>query len=138
MILLFCLIAIGVAKAQDIKFKKGNVFVDDTLAFTYTADLVGTSIYDLEGNDFLFLKHIRDNPNVRPDYYLKICFWEHELCLTTTYIFTRAGLLKRLMEDGVLSGSQWNEKKLRIFVLKHDENIERQNAYNVDIKIEQR
>lgn len=77
-ILLFSFLIISLfAFGQKVKFKKGDVLVDDKQWMKYEEDGLSYSIIDHKGNEVVFLKYVQQNPSNRmvfaesgkPNYY---------------------------------------------------------------------
>lgn len=125
-ILFILFITIGTfVSAQNITIKKDIIFLDEKQCLKVTSsDPNNVSISDLDGNEIIFLKFIHNSRYA--SLYNKITFLEQGLTFTSqSYIFNKKLLIKKLIEGGVLNNCKLDENKLKIFVMKYDENIER-------------
>jgi hypothetical protein len=131
---LFLMLSLSIIYSQDIKIKKGDVFIDEVKCLTIDGSPINFSFYNLEGEEIFILKYIDDNKN--GSYYCKVTFLNQKLSFTSkTYIFTKKDLIKKLLQSKVLVNCNLMEDKVENFVLKYDENIESDNI-NVNISID--
>lgn len=109
---------------QEIKIKKGIVTIDGKECLKIDdADPNNVSIFDMEGNEIIFLKYIHDSKYA--SLYNKIIFLDQKRSFTSrNYIYTQKLLVKRLIGEKLLSDCKLDESKLDKFILKFDENVE--------------
>jgi hypothetical protein len=131
---IFIVFSICFVNAQNIKIKKGIVYVDDKECLTIGGDPNNVSFYDLNDNEIIFLKFIRDSKY--GSLYTKITFLESKQSFTSkSYIFSKKLLIKKLIQDKTLENCLLIPEKVERFVLKYDENVE-QDDINVNISID--
>lgn len=111
--------------SQDIKFKDDFVLIDGKECLKINdSDPNNVSILDLQGNEIVFLKFIHNSRYAR--LYTKITFLDQKLTFTSaSYIFTKKLLIKKLLADNTLENCALNKEKVEKFVMKYDENVER-------------
>lgn len=111
--------------SQKLEIKKDIVYVDGKECLKIiSSDPNNIAIADLEGKEIIFLKFIHDSKYA--SLYNKITFLEQNLQLTSkSYIFNKRLLLKKLVESNVLNNCKLDPDKVKTFVLKYDENVER-------------
>ncbi len=112
-------------QAQEMTFKKDTAYVDGKKCLTINAsDPNNVSILDLNGNEIIFLKYIHNSRYA--SIYNKITFLDQKISFTSkSYIFTIKLLLKKLYADKTLTDCALNPDKVEKFVMKYDENVER-------------
>jgi len=109
---------------QDVNFKKGVVYIDDTACMKYDSDANNVSFQNMNGDDIMILKYIRPN-GLQSALYSKIIFIEsHQELTSQSYVFTKKLLVEKLLKSNALENCALNEDKLRTFVLKFDEKVE--------------
>lgn len=122
--ILFALFTVTVSVAQKIKIKKGIVYVDGEKCLTVDGDPNNVSIYNLEGEELVFLKFIHNTKYA--DTYNKITFLDSKLSFTSkSYIFTKKLLIKKLLASKTIVNCELVEEKVERFVLKYDEDVEK-------------
>ena len=91
------------------------------------SDANNITFSDLEGNEIVFLKYIHDT-KIHDTYvslYNKITFIQQKKSFTSKdYIYTKALLVKRLINEKILENCKINSSKLDVFIMKFDENVE--------------
>ncbi|MCL9804944.1 hypothetical protein NAT51_05410 [Flavobacterium amniphilum] len=110
--------------SQEIKIKDDIVTVDGKECLKINdSDANNVSILDLEGNEIIFLKFIHNSRYAR--LYTKVTFLKEKLTFTSSsYIFTKKLLIKKLLADNTLENCKLNPEKVERFVLKYDESVE--------------
>ncbi len=109
--------------AQKIKIKSKIVYVDGKECLKISGDANNVTFSDLDGNEIFFLKFIR-NTRYAP-LYTKITFFDQDVSLTSSsYIFNKKNLTKKLLADGTLKDCLLVAEKVKRFVQKYDENVE--------------
>ncbi len=110
--------------SQEIKIDNDIVSIDGKECLKINdSDPNNVSILDLNNNEIVFLKFIR-NSKYAP-LYTKITFLDQKLSFTSkSYIFTKKLLLKKLLSDKTLNDCKLDPEKVEKFVLKYDENVE--------------
>lgn len=126
MLLITLSLAIGVVSAQKVKFKKGDVIIEDVSCLNYErSDANNIEISTKDGSQTILLKYIRTGVGPNEGLYTKITFVEQEKSLTTrSQQFTKKRLVKKLLEEGLIVDCQFNEEELDKFIMKYDEQIE--------------
>ena len=115
---------IGFTNAQKVKIKKDIVYLDGTECLKISGDSNNVSFSDLEGNEIMFLKFIHNSRYAR--LYTKITFFDQDLSFTSSsYIFNKKLLIKKLIDDGTLKNCKLDAEKVKRFVTKFDENVGR-------------
>lgn len=111
--------------SQKVSIKKDIIYVDEKECLKITSsDANNVSISDLDGNEIIFLKFIHHSRYGAV--YNKVTFLEQNLSFTSqSYIFTKKLLISKLVESKVLNNCKLDPDKVKTFVLKYDENIER-------------
>lgn len=110
-----------IGSAQDVRFKKGIVYVDDKECLKYDSDANNVSYQSLEGEDLFVLKFIR----VGGILYTKVVFVESQMHLTSeNYIFSKKLLVQKLLKSNVIENCTLNEEKIANFIVKFDEKVE--------------
>lgn len=134
LLLLFAFIfTTGFVHAQKIKIKKKIVYIDGEKCLEIGGDANNVSFFDLDGNEIIFLKYIRDSRYA--DLYTKVTFLDKKISFTSkSYIFTKKLLIKKLLSDRTLKDCQLNQDKVENFVLKFDENVENEQI-KVEVKV---
>ena len=118
--------------SQEIKIKKDVVYVDGKECLKIDGDANNVSFYDLEGNEIIFLKFIHNSKY--GEIYNKITFLKQKKSFTSkSYIFTKNLLIKKLINDKTLIDCQLDDEKVENFVMKYDEDVEKQNII-IEIK----
>ena len=111
--------------SQDIKIDDDIVLIDGQECLKISGDANNVSISDLEGNEIIFMKFIHNSRF--GSVYNKITFLDQKLSFTSqSYIFTKKLLIKKLLEDKTLNECKLDPEKVERFVLKYDENVERE------------
>ena len=122
----------NLALSQEVKIKKDIVYVDDKECLKIGGDANNVSIYDLEGNEIIFLKFIHNSKY--GSVYNKVTFINQKKSFTSqSYVFTKSLLIKKLLSDKTLINCVLDDAKVENFVMKYDENIEKQNI-TIEIK----
>ena len=115
--------------SQDIKIDDDIVLIDGQECLKICGDANNVSISDLEGNEIIFMKFIHNSRY--GSVYNKITFLDQKLSFTSqSYIFTKKLLIKKLLEDNTLKECKLDPEKVERFVLKYDENVERERFEN--------
>jgi hypothetical protein len=111
--------------SQDIKIDDDIVFIDGQECLKISGDANNVSISDLEGNELIFMKFIHNSRF--GSVYNKITFLDQKLSFTSqSYVFTKKLLIKKLLEDNTLNECKLDPEKVERFVLKYDEDVERE------------
>jgi hypothetical protein len=122
--------------SQDIKFKKGIVYIDDQECLKYEAEGNNVSFQNLDGDDIISIQYLRPD-GTQESLYTKVIFLEYQQELTSkNYIYTKKALVERLLKSKALENCTLNEEKLQSFILKYDEKVEERlnrNATNTII-----
>lgn len=119
---LFLVTFIGLS--QEVDIKKDVVYVDGKECLKIGGDANNVSISDLEGNEIIFMKYIHNSRYGKV--YNKITFLNEKLTFTSqSYVFTKKLLVKKLLADKTLNECKLDSEKVEKFVMKFDENIER-------------
>ncbi|MBV7267980.1 hypothetical protein [Winogradskyella luteola] len=114
---------VSFVNAQKIKIKKNTVYVDGKECLKISGDSNNVSFSDMSGNELFFLKFIHNSPYV--SLYTKVTFFEEDMSFTSSsYVFTKKLLIKKLVSDGTLKDCKLISEKLKRFVQKYDENVE--------------
>ena len=124
--LILCLIVCGFKGfSQEIKFNKDIVLVDEKECLKIDdSDSNSVSILDLEGNEIVFLRFIHNSRYGA--LYNKITFVNQKVTMTSqSYIFTKKLLIKKLIADKTLVDCKLDDAKVEKFIMKYDENVER-------------
>lgn len=111
---------------QEIEVKKGVISIDGKECMKYYSDAVSVTYQDLKGDDIIIFKYIRSNGPL----YVKVIFLESNQELTTSYIFTKKDLIGKLVKCNAIKECALDEEKVRNFVLKFDEGIEKRSDNN--------
>ena len=128
------MLSISIINAQKIKIKKGVIFIDDVKCLSTDGDPVNISFYDIDGEEFIFMKYLDDRRD--GENYMKITFLDQKLSLTSkSFIFTKKMLIKRLLSSKTIENCKLNPDKVERFILKYDEDVEREDI-NVNINID--
>lgn len=115
--------------SQDIKIDDDIVLIDGQECLKISGDANNVSISDLEGNEIIFMKFIHNSRF--GSVYNKVTFLDQKLSFTSqSYIFTKKLLIKKLLEDNTLMECKLDPEKVERFVLKYDENVERDRFEN--------
>ncbi len=115
----------GTINAQKIKFKKGNVLVDDVECLTYESNSTTVELVTKDGSQTIILKYIRTGVGHNGGLYNKVVFVEQDKSFTSkSYIFNKGNLTKKLITEGVITDCNVDESKIDKFILKYDESIE--------------
>ncbi|WP_452226290.1 hypothetical protein [Lacinutrix cladophorae] len=131
--ILFLMLSISIMQAQKIKIKKGIISVDGTACLSTDGDPINISFYDTNGEEIIFMKYLDTK---RGENYMKITFLDQKLSLTSkSIIFTRKMLVRRLLSNKVIENCKLNPDKVERFILKFDENIEKEDI-NVNVSID--
>lgn len=110
--------------SQDIKFKKGIVYIDGQECLKYETEGNNVSFQNLEGDDIIAIQYLRPD-GTQESLYNKVIFLEYQQELTSkNYIYTKKSLVERLLKSKALDNCTLNEEKLQSFILKYDEKIE--------------
>ena len=126
LVTLFVFVSI-IGYCQDIEFKKGFVLVDGKECMKYDSSANIISFQNLNGDDIMVLKFIRD----LGDLYVKVVFIESRQEFTSqSYIFTKKVLVEKLIKSNTLVDCKFNEEKVSTFVLKYDEKVEEKYKNN--------
>ena len=132
--LLFFTLTISMIQAQKIKIKKGVIYVDGETCLSTEGYPINTSFYDVDGEEIIFMKYLDDPKDGQR--YSKVTFLEQKISFTTkSYVFTRKMLLRRLLAGKVIENCKLNPEKIERFILKYDENIEKDDI-NVKVIID--
>lgn len=108
--------------AQEIKFKKGLIVIDDKECLKYEDDQIVVTYKNLNDEDIVILKYLKDN---NQELYCKVIFVDTKKELTrSSYIFTRKDLVSKLLKSGVIKECNLVENTIENFILKFDEKIE--------------
>ncbi|MDO6597824.1 hypothetical protein Q4512_12940 [Oceanihabitans sp. 2_MG-2023] len=131
--ILFLMLSISIMQAQKIKIKKGIISVDGTACLSTDGDPINISFYDTNGEEIIFMKYLDTK---RGENYMKITFLDQKLSLTSkSIIFTRKMLVRRLLSNKVIENCKLNPDKVERFILKFDENIEKEDI-NINVSID--
>jgi hypothetical protein len=131
--LLFLMFFIGINHAQNIKIKKGVVYVEGEKCLKTDGDPVNMSFYDAVGEEIVFMKYLDDKYG---ENYMKVTFLDQKLSFTSkSIIFTKKMLIRRLLESKTIENCKLNQDKVERFILKYDENVEKDDI-NVNITID--
>ncbi len=115
--------------SQVIKIDDDIVLIDGQECLKISGDANNVSISDLEGNEIIFMKFIHNSRF--GSVYNKVTFLDQKLSFTSqSYIFTKKLLIKKLVEDNTLKECKLDPEKVERFVLKYDENVERERFEN--------
>jgi len=107
--------------AQKVKIKKGIVYVDGKECLKVGGDANNVSFSTLDGEEIIFLKFIRKYG----DLYNKVVFLDQKISFTSTsYIFGKKLLIKKLLEDGTLKDCGLVADKVERFAMKFDEDVD--------------
>ncbi|MXS71006.1 hypothetical protein GSF70_07230 [Flavobacteriaceae bacterium W22] len=110
--------------SQKVTIKKDIVYLDAKECLKITGDSNNVSFIDLNGNEIIFLKFVHNSRY--GSLYNKITFLDQSLTLTSqSYIFGKKLLIEKLLESKVLNNCKLDEEKIKTFIMKYDENIER-------------
>jgi len=111
--------------SQKVSIKKNVIYLDEKECLKITSsDPNNVSISDLEGNEIIFLKFIHNSRY--GSVYNKVTFLEQNLTFTSqSYVFNKKLLINKLVESKVLNNCKLDSDKVKTFVLKYDENVER-------------
>ena len=110
--------------SQDVNFKKGIVYIDGKECMKYESDAVNVSFQNMNGEDIMILKYIRPD-DTQDSLYIKVIFVEsHQEFTSKSYIFSKKGLVEKLLKSNTLVDCALNEDKVATFVLKYDEKVE--------------
>ena len=120
--LLFSLFAIGMAKAQKIKIKKGIVYVDGTACLKASGDSNSLAISNLDGEEIIYVKYFHSsNHNAT---YNTVTFLEQEQKLSSaTITFTKKYLIKKLIQTETLKDCVLDDERVEKFIIRYDEGI---------------
>jgi hypothetical protein len=122
--LMFLLVGI-LTFSQKVSIKKDIIYLDEKECLKITSsDPNNVSIADLDGNEIIFLKFIHNSRY--GSVYNKVTFLEQNLTFTSqSYVFNKKLLISKLVDSKVLNNCKLDSDKLKTFVLKYNENIER-------------
>lgn len=110
--------------SQDIKLKKGIVYIDGQECLKYETEGNNVSFQNLDGDDIIAIQYLRPD-GTQESLYNKVIFLEYQQELTSKdYIYTKKSLVERLLKSKVLENCTLNEEKLQSFILKYDEKVE--------------
>lgn len=125
--------AMNIMQAQKIKIKKGVIYVDGENCLTTEGYPVNTSFYDTDGAEIIFMKYLETK---KGETYAKVTFLDQKLSLTSkSIVFTRKMLLRRLLASKVIENCKLNPEKVERFILKFDEQVEKDDI-NVNVIID--
>lgn len=121
-LLSFGLVISSLAFGQNVKFKKGNILVDDKKCMKYDSDVLADTFKNKEGEDVIILRYITTSNDVK---YNKVIFVNSKKKLSASnYIFTKKALFERLLKDNVIKDCEVQDDKVDNFILKYDEKVE--------------
>lgn len=104
--------------SQEVDFKKGIVYIDGKECLKYESETNNVSFQDLNGNDIMVLKFLREYGTV----YTEVIFFESKQRFSSrTYIFTKKSLIEKLIKSNTLFDCKIDADKVKIFVQKYDE-----------------
>lgn len=104
--------------SQEVDFKKGIVYIDGKECLKYESETNNVSFQDLNGNDIMVLKFLREYGTV----YTEVIFFESKKRFSSrTYIFTKKSLIEKLIKSNTLFDCKIDTDKVKIFVQKYDE-----------------
>lgn len=125
--------AMNIMQAQKIKIKKGVIYVDGENCLSTEGYPVNTSFYDTDGEEIIFMKYLETK---KGETYAKVTFLDQKLSLTSkSIVFTRKMLLRRLLASKVIENCKLNPEKVERFILKFDEQVEKDDI-NVNVIID--
>lgn len=131
--ILFLMLSISMMQAQKIKIKKGVIYIDGETCLTTEGYPVNTSFYDVDGEEIIFMKYLKTK---KEETYAKVTFLDQKISLTSkSIIFTRKMLLRRLLASKVIENCKLNPDNIERFILKFDEQIEKEDI-NVNVIID--
>lgn len=123
MIITVSVFFVSFVNAQKVKIKKNTVYVDGIECLKISGDSNNVSFSDINGNELFFLKFIHNSRYT--SLYTKVTFFEEDMSFTSSsYIFTKKLLIKKLTSDGTLKDCKLISEKVKRFVQKYDENVE--------------
>lgn len=110
--------------AQEIKFKKGIVYIDGKECLKYDNDVNNVSFQNLDGDDIFAIQYLRPD-GTQASLYTKVVFFEYRRELTSqNYIYAKKSLIERLLKSNVLDNCTIDGDKLETFIMKYDEKVE--------------
>lgn len=113
-----------VATAQDVKCKKGVVYVDGVECLNYEKSTnIMFTFSTLEGKEIILLKFPRHplTEKIRSE----ITFMEARLVVNSeSYVFNKKVLIEKLLKEGVLENCDVVEEKIDAFGLKYNEEVD--------------
>jgi|GEM_PF-7002228 len=111
--------------SQEIKFKDSLVIIDGNECFKIREyDTYKFSILDLEGQEIIILELI-EHRKYDKRLYNKITFVNSKIYFTTRYLYTRRTLIKKLLDNDVISHCKLIPKQVEKFAVKFDEGLEK-------------
>ena len=123
-ILLFAIFNLSFIFAQDIKFKKGIVYVDGVECMKYDNDGNNVSFQNMKGDHIIAIQYLRPD-GTQESLYTKVIFFGFKKELTSqNYIYTKKALVERLLKSNTLKDCALVEDKIDTFILKYDEKVE--------------
>ena len=112
------------ATAQEVKCKKGVVYVDGAECLTYekTTNIMFT-FSTLEGKEIMMLKFPR-HP-ITSKIAAQVTFMEAQKVVSSeSYVFNKKVLIEKLLKEGTLENCDINREKIDSFGLKYNEEID--------------
>lgn len=118
---------------QDIKIKDETIYVDDVACMKVVKNNPNNiTITDMSDNELIDLKFIHNTKYA--DLYNKITFVEQNISFTSkTYIYTVKLLIKKLIADKTVDNCKLNPDKVKRFVQKYDEDVEKKETIEINI-----
>ncbi len=109
--------------AQDVDLKKGIVYVDGAECLKYDGENVpGITYSDFNGNELFYIGFARDENGT----FWKVKFLAQQLKMSYRVNFsTKAAFIKKLVKENVLTNCAIDVAKLDNFILKFDENLDK-------------
>lgn len=110
--------------SQDIKFKKGILYVDEKECMKYDDDGNVVTFQNLNGDDIISIQYLRPD-GTQQSLYCKVLFFDYKKEFTSqNYIYTKKLLIERMLKSKLLENCNFNEDKIDNFILKYDEKVE--------------
>lgn len=121
------------AFSQEIKIKDETIFLDEVACMKVVKNNPNNiTITDMEDNELIDLKFIHNTKYA--SVYNKITFVEQDISFTSkNYVYTVKLLMKKLVADKTVDNCKLNPDKIKRFVQKYDEDVEKKEVIEINI-----
>lgn len=112
----------SVTVAQDVKIKKGVVFIDGKETVKFVSLGLTKAILQTPAGMELLTYEWKHSPSYSSGYHI-IGFVNPKISYSTDYGYTYKLLIEQLLSDGVLVDGKFNSERVKQFAEKHDRHI---------------